>query len=60
MSDDPHRAVLASAVAAAAQAAVALRERAARLPSLTWEEKAPADFVSEADFWKQMKARRQK
>ena len=49
MSDDPHRALLASAVAAAAQAAVALRERAARLPSLTWEEKAPADFVSEAD-----------
>ena len=45
----PHRALLASAVAAAAQAADLLREHAARRDQLVITEKAPSDFVSAAD-----------
>ncbi len=45
----PHRALLASAVAAAAQAADLLREHAAHRDQLVITEKAPSDFVSAAD-----------
>ena len=45
----PHRALLASAVAAAAQAAELLREHASRRDQLVVTEKAPSDFVSAAD-----------
>ena len=40
---------MATAVAAAARAAALIRERGAALPADRWEEKSPADFVTEAD-----------
>lgn len=46
---DPHRALLASAVAAAAQAADALRAHAARRHELVVTAKGKSDFVSAAD-----------
>lgn len=45
----PHRALLSSAVAAAAQAADLLRELAGGLHELAVTEKSPSDFVSAAD-----------
>jgi myo-inositol-1(or 4)-monophosphatase len=42
-------ALLDAARAAARAAALLVRERAAELPSLTWEEKSPTDFVSAVD-----------
>jgi myo-inositol-1(or 4)-monophosphatase len=43
------RELLASCVAAAVRATDVLRATADVLPSLTWQEKSPSDFVSEAD-----------
>ena len=45
----PHRALLASAVAAATRAATTLRDFAERRHELTVTTKGPSDFVSEAD-----------
>lgn len=44
-----HRALLATCVAAAARAAEIIRHGAANRASLTWENKARADFVSDVD-----------
>ena len=43
------RELLASSLAAAVRAVEVIRARASDLGSLTWEEKTPADFVSEVD-----------
>src|SRR5688500_11566788 len=43
------RELLASSLAAAVRAVEIIRARAADLGAITWEEKTPADFVSEVD-----------
>ena len=46
---DAPRDLLASALAAAVRAVEIIRGRAADIASIQWEEKTPADFVSEVD-----------